>query len=494
MIVPCVSNDKEIHPIPNRGQDVAPHTLPSLKASPDEQKMISDERTGSTGRSEASDERKSSKIEELMYSRSSTYCRLCAAAFIGAAIQITECELLYNNHNVAETTHTVLKIASSFATIVMLRLIMLYYAQTLAIGKVRKVYNKTETMVSTKLYIWMLVEMSVCAVHPLPFVDRTFSIEFKSSLDGGEVDAIYSYDSMLNIMSLARLYLLFRAGHYFVGFSTQTDAQMLAVLNDVSIGPWFTFRNALHKFPFLSIGFLLFILNITSAYALREAERPVQSGFKYYWNSLWCSIMTITTVGYGDLYPISHPGRVVAVCASILGTAILALFIAAVFEAVQFDNAEKRLQRMLYKSRLGKDLKNAASKLITDAIRLKIAKTNMDRAVAHHDQGATQKPVLNTAGLLVCQRFREHAVQRSVRAFKVTNGQRISYARNDEKDPTVHLAISVSALQEKVHASTQEQTEWNKRTEQQLSALQDSTKAIDRRLALMHGLLERQLK
>jgi hypothetical protein len=52
----------------------------------------------------------------------------------------------------------------------------------------------------------------------------------------------------------------------------------------------------------------------------------------------------------------------------------------------------------------------------------------------------------------------------------------------------------VSALQEKLHASTQEQTEWNKRTEQQLGALQESTKAIDRRLALMHGLLERQLK
>jgi hypothetical protein len=302
MIVPSTS-DHGIHPMAAPGElppVTSPGALPPLASAPPANTVVMDtvmvpDDAPDTTQGRESYAENSTQIEEMLHTRSAVYCQMCTAAFIGSVVQVTECELLYNNDNTPETLHNVLKIGGSIITLVLLRLIMKYYDMCLEIGKRKKIYNKTETMVSSRLYMWMLFEMALCSVHPIPFLDKEFSIQFKSSLDGDEVDATYTYDSILNIMSLLRLYLLFRAGHYFVGFSTQTDAQMLAVLNDISIGPWFTFRNALHKFPFASISFLLFVLNITSAYALREAERPVQPGFKYYWNSLWCSIMTITT-------------------------------------------------------------------------------------------------------------------------------------------------------------------------------------------------------
>ena len=84
---------------------------------------------------------------------------------------------------------------------------------------------------------------------------------------------------------------------------------------------------------------------------------------------MWWSLITLTTVGYGDLYPISHPGRWVAVSTCLLGTCILALLVAAVFECIQFDNSEKRMQSMVYKSRLRRELKHASSRLITCIMR-----------------------------------------------------------------------------------------------------------------------------
>lgn len=40
---------------------------------------------------------------------------------------------------------------------------------------------------------------------------------------------------------------------------------------------------------------------------------------------LWWSVTTLTTVGYGDVCPVTPAGKVVAACVSILGIAMFAL-------------------------------------------------------------------------------------------------------------------------------------------------------------------------
>ncbi len=49
-----------------------------------------------------------------------------------------------------------------------------------------------------------------------------------------------------------------------------------------------------------------------------------------YWDSLWWSVVTFTTVGYGDLYPKSPGGRIVAVFAMILGIGFIGTFMATI--------------------------------------------------------------------------------------------------------------------------------------------------------------------
>ncbi len=62
-----------------------------------------------------------------------------------------------------------------------------------------------------------------------------------------------------------------------------------------------------------------------SAYLL---EHPHNPGFADISDGLWWAFVTLTTVGYGDLYPVTSGGRIVAVFTMLFGITIYSLMIA----------------------------------------------------------------------------------------------------------------------------------------------------------------------
>jgi hypothetical protein len=457
-------------------------SLAAVHVEEDIQDMIDEDESSSTIKHVS----RAVAIEQLTDKNARTYQILTVFSLVGLVAQVVECEILYNNGNVATKTCEALKIVGSVMTLFLLRLLWVYYQDLLALGKCKKLYEETEDLFTTKLYIWLFVELFICAIHPLPFVGGTFVLDMKSSTEGTEIIAEYTWDSILNIMSLTRLYLLFRAGHFLVGFSTQTDARMLAMFNSVDIGPWFTFKNAITQYPFLFVSFQLALLNVVSAYALREAERPVQDGFEYYWNALWCSMITITTVGYGDLYPISHAGRGVIVVTSLMGTAILALLISAVFEIVQFGNSERKMQAMLYKSRLKREMKDVSVKLITSTLRLKIMRKRM--AQAKEKMKSKGRGV--AAAAIAAQSLTENLLHRAVRAFRTVSRELQTVNTNEDADPVAHIAKSMSIMQNADEDRSSHLATWQQSVDERLDAMQQST---NQRLDSLQDSLNRLL-
>jgi len=86
------------------------------------------------------------------------------------------------------------------------------------------------------------------------------------------------------------------------------------------------------------------------------AERPGSgdgaAAFGYIANSMWCVIITMTTVGYGDLYPESYPGRFVVVMSAFAGTCIVAMLTSSTMENLQLSNTESKIEYLIVKSRL----------------------------------------------------------------------------------------------------------------------------------------------
>jgi voltage-gated potassium channel len=83
--------------------------------------------------------------------------------------------------------------------------------------------------------------------------------------------------------------------------------------------------------PFLYVAIMLFVSS-----AIVERAEDHKHGFSTFGDSLWWGIVTITTVGYGDIVPESRVGRITATALMLTGVALLgtvAASLASLFRA-----------------------------------------------------------------------------------------------------------------------------------------------------------------
>lgn len=74
-----------------------------------------------------------------------------------------------------------------------------------------------------------------------------------------------------------------------------------------------------------SLGFAMMIIALFSTVAMFEAEHKSQpEEFNDLFNSLWFTAVTVTTVGYGDISPVTLLGKVVAMCTFAVGLVVFA--------------------------------------------------------------------------------------------------------------------------------------------------------------------------
>ncbi|MCX6906546.1 MAG: ion transporter [Verrucomicrobia bacterium] len=91
----------------------------------------------------------------------------------------------------------------------------------------------------------------------------------------------------------------------------------------------FVFRNRAQS-TFAAVTLTCLLLTIFSSIAMLNFETDPQSNIKTPEDALWWSSSTITTVGYGDKYPVTTEGRIVAVILMTAGVGLFGTFTAFV--------------------------------------------------------------------------------------------------------------------------------------------------------------------
>lgn len=109
----------------------------------------------------------------------------------------------------------------------------------------------------------------------------------------------------------------------------------------------------LTSFEFLIIFFTAQIIIWSFALVFFLVENNINGSVNTYFDALWWSYCTITTVGYGDITPITFLGRVIAMSAMVVGTGIFITFL-GLFTELLVEN-EHLIEIELFKRKRRKD-------------------------------------------------------------------------------------------------------------------------------------------
>ena len=76
----------------------------------------------------------------------------------------------------------------------------------------------------------------------------------------------------------------------------------------------------------ISSVFIVLILMLASSLCMYSVEHDAQPAvFRNAFSGIWWSMSTLLTVGYGDIYPITTLGRIMAICIAYLGVGAVAI-------------------------------------------------------------------------------------------------------------------------------------------------------------------------
>ncbi len=106
------------------------------------------------------------------------------------------------------------------------------------------------------------------------------------------------------------------------------------------------------EYPVRTVFGLLVISILVFAVAIRVYERPDHNAygdqiFNDYLNSVYFKCITMTTVGYGDIYPLSMYGKVISVILAFFAAFIISLFVVVSTNILEFSKRQRQVFHQL---------------------------------------------------------------------------------------------------------------------------------------------------
>jgi len=141
--------------------------------------------------------------------------------------------------------------------------------------------------------------------------------------------------------------------------------RLIGLMNNVDISYHFIGK-AMLRDSLMTLFFVFVMSVVTQAYAMMVFERPIgpNTNLDLFENSVWLIIITMTTVGYGDLFPQTPMGRYVAIFAALLAVVLVALAVGAVTDRLTLTRDESKVLEFMDNIRTKQDRKAAAAKML----------------------------------------------------------------------------------------------------------------------------------
>lgn len=167
---------------------------------------------------------------------------------------------------------------------------------------------------------------------------------------------------------LSRIYLLYNALISNSIYCTTRANRMCRIYNTKNEDS-FGAKSVFNAYPLhsLLILFLSMVVVFSQMLSLSEKIDPKFANFE---NVVWCIIITMGTIGYGDYYPTSYLGRAIAFAAAISGIIMASLLILTLSEYLTMSSRESKSHITLRRLELRKLLQKYAEETVLETSNL----------------------------------------------------------------------------------------------------------------------------
>lgn len=178
------------------------------------------------------------------------------------------------------------------------------------------------------LKVLHIIEIVTIALFGVEYLLRIWTAEFlypNVSRGKAIVKFLFSYDGIVDLLTILPAFFL-------SGFSAFRMLRVVRIFHLFRINATYDSFNVItavlkeKRNQIFSSLFIVIILMFASSLCMYSVENVAQPDvFDNAFSGMWWSISTILTVGYGDIYPITVLGRILAIIIAILGVGVVAI-------------------------------------------------------------------------------------------------------------------------------------------------------------------------
>jgi hypothetical protein len=223
--------------------------------------------------------------------------------------------------------------------------------------------------------LWPLViELLLILMHPNMLCHNKLVTEFET-YDRILVD--HQLNDLLALGLLVRCYIILRAVITNTKFSSPR-ASRLCRIHLCEPNFMYSVKCILKEHPLRALFSMFMILLFVFGHGLKLSEGPLKNiegdsakmDFTQYTNCFWCVIVTMGTIGYGDYYPRTMPGRFICILAAVAGVILSSLLIVALSAYLTMTPNESKAHICIKRLKLQKSLSDEASSAMISIVNL----------------------------------------------------------------------------------------------------------------------------
>ena len=161
------------------------------------------------------------------------------------------------------------------------------------------------------------IDHGVCVIFFIDFLHRFFAAKSKQEyMRWGWIDLISSIP--MNVLAVGRVFRILQL------------LRVLRAIRELRLLSHYFLRNKI-KSAFTSAAIFAFLMIVFCAIAILQVEQDAPGhNIKNAEDALWWAYVTITTVGYGDRFPVTTEGRMIAAALMTVGVGLFGTFTAYV--------------------------------------------------------------------------------------------------------------------------------------------------------------------